>query len=387
MNDHFSKNQIIAMEQSDRKYIRVKKIYVDMVNNLQAGMVLSEVFYWHLPNKVTGKSRLRTIPGVPDQWLACRRQSWWERSRLTPREFDRALEKLIAAKLLFKEHMDYKGQETLHVRINWPIFEQEYNRAIENQTPKAKKRRVVLKGLPDVWDFLFQILSLEVSPIGNTPSPIGNALSPVGEPESPVGDTYTTIETTTDTTTIQQDSSAPIGTEAALEEKVSPEEAPSILPDAVEQALQHLEETEKVTSTRKRDLLFDAVCEHVFEIDPNIVGQEGGRIGPIASWLSGKSEGMKRAGGKVGFISGPAEPAHVKQFVAAYKREHPNTNLPLDFVKFVEAWRKWASAIAKKPVIKPVVATSDKERTPEEIEELTMARKSIRPAWEGVGAK
>lgn len=199
MTDHFTLKQIIAIEQASRRYIRVKKVYVDMVNNLHAGAVLSEIFYWHMPSK-EGKSRLRTIPDEKEKWLACRRQSWWDRSRLTPREFDRALEKLLKAKLVFKKNFDYKGQDTLHVRINWPVFEEAYNRAIETQNPKAKKRRVILKGLPDAWDFIILLLRLEVLPIGDTPLPTGNTLSPIGETESPTGDTYTTIDTTQVTT-------------------------------------------------------------------------------------------------------------------------------------------------------------------------------------------
>jgi len=185
-------------------------------------------------------------------------------------------------------------------------------------------------------------------------------------------------ETTTESNT---NTSAPIGTGMPL--------PPNVIHDVLEQADKVIaaivDKPEK--KPRKSNPMFDAVCEHVFGIDPKLVDDEGGRIGPIASWLSGKSDGTKRVGGKVGFISRPAEPEHVKRFTAAYKAEHPKLGLPLDFIKFVEAWRKWASTTAKKPVIKPVQTAAQRELTPVEREELAIARQTVRPAWEMVGVK
>lgn len=55
----------------------------------------------------------------------------------------------------------------------------------------------------------------------------------------------------------------------------------------------------EVADTTKKDRSnpnFDAVCEYVFKTNPKDVGGDGGRIGAIAAWLNGKSDGMKRAG-------------------------------------------------------------------------------------------
>jgi hypothetical protein len=110
-----------------------------------------------------------------------------------------------------------------------------------------------------------------------------------------------------------------------------------------------------VTDTSKPDRSnpnFDAVCEHVFKIDPKQANGDGGRIGPIAAWLNGKSDGLKRNGGKVGFISKPAEPQHVQLFARYWKQKYPDATMPHDFVKFVEAWRAWATSTAKRePII------------------------------------
>lgn len=88
---------------------------------------------------------------------------------------------------------------------------------------------------------------------------------------------------------------------------------------------------------RPRDLIFDAVTLHIFGIDDPAA--EGGRIAKIASWLKGSYAGTK--GQQVGRISKPAEVQHIEKFAAYCKTE--GFTPPLDFVKFVEHWRAWAS--------------------------------------------
>lgn len=89
---------------------------------------------------------------------------------------------------------------------------------------------------------------------------------------------------------------------------------------------------------RQPDLLFDAVKAHVFRIDGDA---EGGRIAKIAHWLKGKNEGKGIQ--RVGLISKPAEPQHVAQFAAWCAGQ--GFTPPLDLVKFVEQWRRWATAV------------------------------------------
>lgn len=184
-----NREQIIALEQSDHKYVRAKKIYIDMAGDLIAGIVLSEVVYWHTPGK-GGKQRLRTIEGESDKWLACRRQGWWERARITARQFDRALDKLVKCGLIVRQLFDYKGQSTLHVRINWVTFETLYNALLEKPAPRKRRVGVTKQQHPE-----------KVLPNGDTLSPDGNTDLPNGDTESPHGDTYTIIDTTIDTKT------------------------------------------------------------------------------------------------------------------------------------------------------------------------------------------
>lgn len=157
-------------------------------------------------------------------------------------------------------------------------------------------------------------------------------------------------------------------------------------PDGADAAV---EEKENPKPERTRNLMFDAVCQYIFEIDPFEEGEipEGGRIGAISAWLEKKSDriqpGKNRKPIIKGFISNAAKPEHVKKFAADWKLT--GANLPLDFEKFVDAWRKWASAQKKnaaKPLQSPPITP---ELTNEQRAELMEARKAIRPSWETQG--
>lgn len=97
--------------------------------------------------------------------------------------------------------------------------------------------------------------------------------------------------------------------------------------------------------SRERNPIFDAVQQYIFDIPlTEEINGDGGRIGILASWLEGKSDGGKGKGRNVGFISAPALPAHIKQFADDWSKD---TDKPLDLVKFVEHWRKWAASKKK----------------------------------------
>lgn len=112
----------------------------------------------------------------------------------------------------------------------------------------------------------------------------------------------------------------------------------------------------RVKKQRDPDPLFDAVKEHVFGIEGEA---EGGRIGIISSWLAQKNDGKRT---KVGKISNPAEPQHVKMFAEWCERQ--GFTVPHDLTKFVENWRKWATAMngslkAKSPLAGLQIVTND----------------------------
>lgn len=112
--------QFLAWEESSRDTIDFKKIYVDMVGDLNAGLMLSEIVYWYLPNK-RGESKLR-VEHDGKFWIACRRYEWWERTRLSPKQSDHALAILVGIHLVEKARYKFMGEIALHIRLIEDVF-------------------------------------------------------------------------------------------------------------------------------------------------------------------------------------------------------------------------------------------------------------------------
>jgi hypothetical protein len=120
----------LAWEESTRDTIDFKKIYVDMAGDILAGLVLSEIIYWHMPSK-NGKSRL-SVHRDGEEWIACHRVEWWDRTRMTPRQIDRVFKILLVAGLIFKDRFHFAGKPTVHVRLNKEKFLSCWQELIKN---------------------------------------------------------------------------------------------------------------------------------------------------------------------------------------------------------------------------------------------------------------
>ena len=53
-------------------------------------------------------------------WLAKGREDWWQECRLTLKQFDRAIRHLEAQQLVCTKVYKWQGQNTKHIRVNWP---------------------------------------------------------------------------------------------------------------------------------------------------------------------------------------------------------------------------------------------------------------------------
>ncbi|GAA4703046.1 hypothetical protein [Brevibacillus fulvus] len=112
--------EFLLWEQATRDCIDVKKIYVDMADDLIAGILLSQIVYWFLPDK-EGRTKLRVKKdGV--LWLAKSREDWWDECRIKPRQFDTAFKKLEEQGLVEKKTFKFNGDPTIHIRILWDKF-------------------------------------------------------------------------------------------------------------------------------------------------------------------------------------------------------------------------------------------------------------------------
>lgn len=112
--------KFLAWEASTKDTIDVKRIYIDMAGDLLAGIMLSQIIYWHLPDK-NGKTRLR-VHKKGFWWLAKKYTDWWEEVRLTRAQARRALDILREKQLVVTDVMKFSGNPQVHIRLNWEVF-------------------------------------------------------------------------------------------------------------------------------------------------------------------------------------------------------------------------------------------------------------------------
>ena len=115
-----TQNEFIAQERASKDTIDFKKGYVDMAGDILAGLMLSQVIYWHLPGG-NGRSRLR-VQRDGYLWLAKKYDDWYDECRLTADQARRALRILKGQGLVETQTYKFAGAPTTHIRINWPVF-------------------------------------------------------------------------------------------------------------------------------------------------------------------------------------------------------------------------------------------------------------------------
>jgi hypothetical protein len=113
----------LASEDAQRDSVLLRKIYIDINDgSLYAGVLFSQIMYWHGANAETGKPRL-TIYRDGHYWLAKRYNEWLQECRIN--EFTAKVEigKMVKRGLLIKALYKFGGLPTVHVRINPDEFE------------------------------------------------------------------------------------------------------------------------------------------------------------------------------------------------------------------------------------------------------------------------
>lgn len=114
-------DDFLKWETATRDTIDFKKAYVDMAGgDLVAGLLLSQIVYWHLPTKA-GESRLR-VWREGYQWIAKGRADWWDEARITPKQFDRACQVLVDLGLVVKANFRFSGLKMIHLRLDQAHF-------------------------------------------------------------------------------------------------------------------------------------------------------------------------------------------------------------------------------------------------------------------------
>lgn len=125
--------RFLRWEQASRESIDFKTIYVDMTSDLIAGLLLSQIVYWRLPDKKRkAKTKLR-IERDGHVWLAKGYGDWWEEIRITEKQARRALEILEVRGLVSKAIYKFAGAPTTHIRINEEAFSDAWEAALNER--------------------------------------------------------------------------------------------------------------------------------------------------------------------------------------------------------------------------------------------------------------
>jgi hypothetical protein len=115
-----SQADFLRWEVSTNDTLDLKKIYIDIAEgDLVAGVILSRIVYWELPDK-NGNPKQR-VQHDGKLWIAKRRDDWWEECRVTSRRLDRALA-ILCKTVCEKNTYKFDGEPTVHVRIVWDNF-------------------------------------------------------------------------------------------------------------------------------------------------------------------------------------------------------------------------------------------------------------------------
>lgn len=111
-----SQAAFIRWELASRDSIEVKRIYVDIVEDLVGGVLLSQIVYWFLPDR-HGKSKL-SVYADNKYWLAKAREEWWNECRVSVKQFDRVVSELVALDLIEVRVMRFNGCPTKHIHLS-----------------------------------------------------------------------------------------------------------------------------------------------------------------------------------------------------------------------------------------------------------------------------
>ncbi len=133
--------KFLLWEAATRDTIDFKKIYVDMTGDLVAGLMLSQIVYWHLPDR-EGQTRLR-VERDGYLWLAKAHADWWNECRITVKQVKRALKILSQKQLIVVGHFQFSGMRTTHIRIDRENFLAVWQETLEGLTGQDQRDRPV----------------------------------------------------------------------------------------------------------------------------------------------------------------------------------------------------------------------------------------------------
>jgi hypothetical protein len=116
-----TESSFLSWEAKSRDTIEVKRCYIDVAGDITAGIILSQIVYWFLPNR-KGEARTTIVDDEGYRWIAKKSDDWWEECRVPPATARRHLESLAKRKLIFLAVKQFNRTPTTHIRINFDLL-------------------------------------------------------------------------------------------------------------------------------------------------------------------------------------------------------------------------------------------------------------------------
>lgn len=178
-----------AIQKATEDKIGCQKIYVDIAGGIEEAFILDELIFFTLPRPETGKTGLR-VWKEGSLWMAVSRSEWWDRKRITAKQADGAIERLVKRGLVLKDYFLFNKQKTTHLRLNVAEFFRRYMEALEEQNPPEDESDSSLKDISD----LYEMMGI---PVQDTPEGIPEKVEgiPVQEGDSLNGDSINSPHT------------------------------------------------------------------------------------------------------------------------------------------------------------------------------------------------
>ena len=126
-----SRDDFLAWEAASRDTIDVKRAYIDLAQDLVAGVVLSQIVYWHLPAK-DNRTKLRVHDGESFR-LAKNHGDWWAECRISPKQAAKALNRLKDSGLVEVRNGMFNAKRTPFISLCWKPFLAQLNRVVSEQ--------------------------------------------------------------------------------------------------------------------------------------------------------------------------------------------------------------------------------------------------------------
>ena len=207
--------EFVSLEDSSDRRVDLRLDYVDMVDDLNAGLLLSQILYWHRPPKKGQRKPKLRVKRNGIWWIAKERSEWWKECRLREKQVDRALGILKDKGYIAVDYFQFNSKRTMHICLNQAKFLADYKVIALSyyDTESEGKTGIPQTVRPELPSDVNQENSGSGVPqTDRGSSPMGDRVFPKqlgGLPQtdrgsSPMGNpmiTETTTETTTKTTT------------------------------------------------------------------------------------------------------------------------------------------------------------------------------------------